>query len=472
MSSFRDDESPVRRSSDNSLFLWTVAILLLIGFAFFCWIFSFYVFGHPEKAFSYSILSKLKKIEPLKRFEITDAPRGEFLTAAKLSERYGTMSDRELARASEILLRNYIRNFKLTKDLVPYIVGSFNILDSYELKGDSVFPSGVLALAQSTSTPGVLIEHVFCAEPRVMPSLQRMLLTGLDLKLERSADLSAIIDVARLPDGRLLFTAVPLLYGSYTSSSSAGVYSLEPPAALLLQHPLPILTDRQVEEATKKYTAYRNRVGLNRTETASASGVVPTRETPQLMRVARPEPPPGSSTTASSTPAPAPSATPVAPPDDLPVRPALPVTAGTDDAPAAVPVATPVQQVAAATGGSTWPTFAPGQMPRGKLSGLNEMENLASTGLAGERIYLQGDFVVTAAGQNRAVLRMSGTTDPTTGGNSSNTRVIVEFPNGSQLPPSGATFQRDSRRPFLITDVKKGADGQINVFVREITSPE
>ena len=43
------------------------------------------------------------------------------------------MTNRELERASEALLRNYLRNYKLTGDKVPYVVGSFNILDSYEL---------------------------------------------------------------------------------------------------------------------------------------------------------------------------------------------------------------------------------------------------------------------------------------------------------------------------------------------------
>ena len=34
----------------DHLFLWTVFILLLIGFAMACWLGSFYIFGHPEDA--------------------------------------------------------------------------------------------------------------------------------------------------------------------------------------------------------------------------------------------------------------------------------------------------------------------------------------------------------------------------------------------------------------------------------------
>ena len=75
----------------DNLFLWTVVILLLIGFAMACWLGSFYIFGHPERAESYKILKKLHKIDPPKRFEITAAPAGEFLTAQKLFERYNTL---------------------------------------------------------------------------------------------------------------------------------------------------------------------------------------------------------------------------------------------------------------------------------------------------------------------------------------------------------------------------------------------
>jgi hypothetical protein len=156
-------------------FAWTVAILLLIGFAIFCWVFSFYVFGHPEKPFSYAILTKLKKLDAPKRFEITAAPQGEFLNAQQLWERYNKMTNRELERASEGLLRNYLRNYKLTGDKAPYIIGSYNILDSYELGNSNLFSSGVVAVAQTTDAPQVLIEHVFTAHNRAIPILHRSL---------------------------------------------------------------------------------------------------------------------------------------------------------------------------------------------------------------------------------------------------------------------------------------------------------
>ena len=55
---FNRDYEPRERKGDN-LFLWTVFILLLIGFAIACWLGSCYIFGHPENARSYKILKKL-----------------------------------------------------------------------------------------------------------------------------------------------------------------------------------------------------------------------------------------------------------------------------------------------------------------------------------------------------------------------------------------------------------------------------
>ena len=93
--------------------------------------------------------------------------------------------------------------------------------------------------------------------------------------------------------------------------------------------------------------------------------------------------------------------------------------------------------------------------------------------MSSERVYLQGNFVVTASGPNRAVLRAQGAITDAIGfgGRSGNVRVIVEFPPAVRPPSEGVTFSRDARRPFQITDVREGADGQVNVYVREVTRP-
>src|SRR4051794_14471952 len=100
------------RRKKTNLFGWSVAILLLTGFAFAAWLGSFYIFWQPERPQSYRILKKLHKIEPSKRFELTAAPAGEFLTAKQLYDKYIALSPTELATVNAELARNYIRNYQ------------------------------------------------------------------------------------------------------------------------------------------------------------------------------------------------------------------------------------------------------------------------------------------------------------------------------------------------------------------------
>jgi len=152
----------------------------------------------------------------------------------------------------------------------------------------------------------------------------------------------------------------------------------------------------------------------------------------------------------------APSATPV------PVLPAQPVP------PDASNVA-----LASNAGGGSWKTFPPGRMPLGRLIGTGDLRDVAERGLAGERVYLRGQFVVNFSDANKAVLRpRTKLTDKVLHfGGGSSTRIIVEFPAGYVPPRPGAEVTRDELRPYEITEVRKQEDGQLNVFVREIMQP-
>jgi hypothetical protein len=108
-------------------------------------------------------------------------------------------------------------------------------------------------------------------------------------------------------------------------------------------------------------------------------------------------------------------------------------------------------------------------MPRGRLIEPTESQDLASRGVAGERHYLKGRFSVTAAGNGRAVLRPQGAIAGVPTGPNSKVRVIVEFPAGAIVPSEGSAIARDNLRPFQITSVKRGDDGQINIYAREVT---
>ena len=471
-----DDDAPL--TSGGGLFLWTVILLLLVGVALACWIGSYYVFGHPEKPLSYSLLTKLKKLDPPKRFELTAAPRGEFLRSPQIYERFAKLTPRELASENERLLRNYLRNYKLTQDLVPYVVGTYNILDSFELTPSDFFESGAVALAQAKENSAVLLEQVFPADKKVVPTLQRTLLTGLDIDIKRENEISAIIHVDKLDDGRIKVTAVSILYPGYGSTVSAGTFSLEPPSVLNVEAGLPITTIRRQKDADQKYKSYRARAGLSG-ENPNASAPQPAQN--RLMRVERPiavnTPSPSPAPSASATPTPIPTPTPLpVKPTPAPVPDATPASAASTPAPAG-PSSAPSPAAATSSDPSSaegsWPVYAPGQMPRGRLLNERDMQGVEGKDLGSERMYLQGSFVVTASGPNKAVLRSQG---PITevlgiGGKRGNVRVIVEFPPGARPPSVGASVSRDSRRPFQVIDVKRSEDGQLNVIVREVTRP-
>jgi hypothetical protein len=110
-------------------------------------------------------------------------------------------------------------------------------------------------------------------------------------------------------------------------------------------------------------------------------------------------------------------------------------------------------------------------MPRGRLLDVGQTTDLANKGVGNETIYLRGDFTVTAARDNRAVLRpRQSLADRVL--NRGNARIIAEFPRGVSAPREGESFQRATDRPFQIVDVRRGADGQVNIYVREVTSAE
>ena len=547
----RDFGGPEQPEHDN-LFLWTILILLLIGLALACWLGSYYIFGHPEKPDSYAILVKLHKLEPPKRFELTHAPAGEFLTPQKVFERYGAMSRFDLEHENEAMLRDYINNYQTTKRLVPYITGRYSIMDSYELKPADFFGSGVVALAQSVDFPQIVIEHVYTAPTQTVPVLDQMLATGLDIKLEKTMDLSAVIQVSRLPDGRLQLTVVPLLYGSYALKQGNGNFSLEPPPQLNPAGGLPILRGQLLKDGLKTYADFVKKRGGPRLATGDGEPVAPVAQSAAQTTIVRVEesPTPAPETTKPSTsvataaaaPAvkivvaakPTPgeppetaatvgtaaagveaASTPVYPPAATAARPtpkvasntASGVKASVTPAPAvtphptpaatslagseATPAVTPATVAAAASPklqpflllssptpaiatntGASWRVYAPGQMPRGRLVTMGEASDLANRGTGGERLYLQGSFVVTAKGENRAVLRSNSTLGNAlaTVTKAPSARIIVEFPAGSQPPRERSTLTRDESRPFEVRDVRRGPDGQINIYVREVTS--
>jgi hypothetical protein len=467
-----------QQPENDNLFGWTVFILLLCGFAVACWIGTFYIFSHPEEPFNYHILEKLKKLDPPKRFELTAAPVGEFLTADKLLSKYGAMSAWQIDEESRTLLRAFLRNYDHQVGKVPYITGKFTVLDSFPLSPAKFCDSGVAVIAQSVEVPTIYIEHLFPAAAEQIPAMQRTLMTGLGIELRRSYDLSAIIHIDNLGDGRLLFTCIPLLYGPYGTTQGGSGFQLDPPKPVNLKAGLPLISQSQIRDAELRLTQYRRAMASQ--ETASAQ----TAPKSQINLVGG-EPavnatPPSSVATGT----PKPVITPLVKTTSREVAVVSPTTA-----PKALPVATPTPVAVAennpplqpfltasptpATTGriEAWQTYRPGQMPRGRLLDVDQTTDLADKGIGNTTIYLRGDFTVTAARENRAVLRPhQSLADHVL--NRGNARIIVEYPRGAPTPREGENFQRATDRPFQIVDVRRGADGQVNIYVREVTSAE
>jgi hypothetical protein len=534
------DEPYARPRRRINYFAWTVVILLLTGFALAAWLGSFYIFNQPERPDSYRILQRLHKIEAPKRFELTAAPAGEFLNSKQLYERYSELGNAELARTNGELARNYIRNYQTVRGLVPYVVGRFKIVAVRELGPGDVFTSGMVALTNAVDNGELLMEHLYPANPEALPLMKQTLNVGLEIKLERSHDISSVIHAERLVDGRMMITAVPLLYGSYTVTRGLGTFRLEPPLSLNLAAGWPLFKAPERKEIEQHYAENQQKTAIAQGGPISVPGIGASATPPpapnELVRVeqaipigipptagviakndklANPTPPPkGKRGKKQKLESPPPAATAAAPLiAQKPAAPgATPFTLASAATPAKVPVATPspaanpanaqapaVAQAASVptatpvpvlpaqpappdasnvalasnAGGGSWKTFSPGKMPLGRLIGASDLRDVADHGLAGERVYLKGQFVVNFSDANKAVLRpRTKLTDKVLHfGGGSSTRIIVEFPAGYVPPRQGAEVNRDEQRPYEITEVRRQEDGQLNVFVREIIQP-
>jgi len=525
---FREEASYNRPRRRINYFGWTLTILSLTGIALGAWLSTFYIFGQPERPQSYRILKKLRKIEQTKRFELTAAPAGEFLDPKKIFDRYNGMGTAELAVTNAELIRNYIHNYQATRGLVPYVVGHYTIMDARELGPGDLVTSGMVALTTAVDNGQLVMEHIYPSDPQDIALMKETLSAGLEVKLERTHDISAILHAEKLPDGRLLITAMPLLYGTYTVTKGKGTFNLEPPFDLNLVAGWPFYKPFLFKQAEAHFAGFRQHSpGSGGVPVAGVTPAGPVQPQNELVRVeqavaiatptvAPPPPPPVKPTplpkgakvaknqkkSPSPSPSPAPaavakasvapppappspaaSATPTAiakaPPRALPVTPPpapaqqTAVSPATPPPPAPATVESTGTALASTAGGGSWKTYEPGKMPVGRLIDSAEIKEIADRGLAGERIYLKGQFVVNFAEANRAVLRPKGglAQSMLRLGAGSSTRIIVEYPGGHVPPAQGSIVNRDDERPLEITEIRRQDDGQLNVFAREIMQP-
>jgi len=544
-------EQPARPGRKDNLFVWTVFLLVLSALVFACWLGSFYIFGHPEHPKAYRLLQKLGKISPPTRFALTKAPPGEFLEARRVFERYSKYTSLQMTRENELLFRNYLRNYGETKKLVPYLTGKYLILRSYELQRNDLFNSGVVVLTQSSDFPQLLAEIVYPAAKENIPDLLSILQPGLEIRLQRTMDLSAVVQVCHALDGRLQLSVVPLLYGSYALKNGVGTFTLEPPQSLNVAAGFPLVRGEEVRsvvrENLKRRTAAKMAASSNPDspdqivrvdelappvgqETAAARQasqnagldtlasipkvevVTPAKESlktavAQVALEKQPAPNPAVSgasgvmsqqkdtvakeagaaaaslkngklvdpgqaaakgrsegTVAAPQVAGIPPVTAAKPPSKTEV-PSAKVPPPPNNGPGGVPLkpfiaAAPAPSVTQPTG--NWKTYGAGTQPSGKSVTADQATALQGRN-DGAPMYLHGQFTVTAAGNNRAVLRQAS------GGDGKNqARVIVEYPAGAVPPRQGSSVARSDGRGFEIREVRRTPDGQVNIYVREV----
>jgi hypothetical protein len=120
------------------------------------------------------------------------------------------------------------------------------------------------------------------------------------------------------------------------------------------------------------------------------------------------------------------------------------------------------QQPPSTTGRADWTLYPAGHLPPGKPLTDEAAAKLAGADVTGP-FYLFGTFVVTASASDRAVMR--------TNGNTGSIRIVAIYPPSVPVPPVDAKVERDESHGFRIVDVRRGGDGQVTIYVQEITRP-
>src|SRR4029434_8773099 len=180
-----------------------------------------------------------------------------------------------------------------------------------ELGPGDVFTSGMVALTNAIDNGQLVMEHLYPAKPEAIPLMKQTLTVGLEIKLERTHDISSVIHAERLLDGRIMVTAVPLLYGSYTVTRGLGSFRLEPPLSLNLAAGWPLFKTSERGAIEQHYAEYQQKAAVAQGGPISipgfSSSATPPPAANELVRVEQaipigtPTPPPLSAKNREST---------------------------------------------------------------------------------------------------------------------------------------------------------------------------
>lgn len=224
-SDFSRQDSDEAHYGKGNLLLWAAGIAILIGLNFASWSFCMWVFGQPEHAFNYRILTKLNNLEPLKGFTAVTAPRGKFLSVKDIYARAYPLDDAGLRVYNGMLKRRYIHNFKGPDDVV-FLSGDFVVEDSRPMGRKDVFANGYVIRGRSTTFPDAYVDFALPTELKVSLS---PLTRGEVFRIEESSTCAVVLNIDRLSDGAMVFTVVPLVERTYEFSDAVSVAVKIPP---------------------------------------------------------------------------------------------------------------------------------------------------------------------------------------------------------------------------------------------------
>ena len=232
------------RFVSGNLVLWIAVVAVLIGLNFASWSFCMWVFGQPEHPMNYRLLTRLEKLDPIHGFKAVTAPRGKFFSAKDLYAQVYPFSNSELRAYNGILKRYYIRNF-VESDDITFLSGEFSVLSVQRMGKDDVFQSGIVIRGRSTTFPDAIID---LAIPSKDVPAELELAPGQIIKVEESTTCAAVLNIERLKDSTIIFTAVPLVERAYEFAGSAAITLMTPETIQIDPERWPISEDIETVE--------------------------------------------------------------------------------------------------------------------------------------------------------------------------------------------------------------------------------
>ena len=218
----------------TGLFWWTLLITLLVGLAIISWFFCIFVFSRPENPFSYKVLAKVKKLEPLRKYTPLTVPQGKFQSPRDLLGEYFALDDEHLAVANDVLKRSYICNYK--SPLAPtYVKGAFVVTAQRKLADSDVFTAGWVVRARAEGFEDVEIELILPeAAGDTTPYKE-----GDTFTLDQKNTFASAIHVQKMGEDRVCVTVVPLAYQGLGAEN----VQMNAPAKLNLEARWPVAAD-------------------------------------------------------------------------------------------------------------------------------------------------------------------------------------------------------------------------------------